>query len=460
MLVLKFGGASLQDAKNFLNAFEWIERNSQEQLCVVVSAMMGVTNLLLESCSAAPLGKENEFEKAMQEVHRKHLELIEEILGTSKEVTIQEFEKEFQELMGMLKAMSALRECTLRARDYFVSHGERWSARILCALIQEKGLKSSWFMAQDLIRTDKQFSNAYPDYEETKELVKRTLNQEGQVWIVPGFTGATSDGETTTLGRGGTDLSASLLAYCLDAREVWFLKEVDGILSTDPRVVKEARIHSRLSYREVAEMSYFGAKVLHPVAIHPLKLKSIPARIRNVYSPEHPGTMVEAKSDDPEHPARVITSIESVCMLTVQGDGMIGVPGVAGRVFSRVAREGINVLMISQSSSEQNICMTITGSDGEKAQKALGEELELEIHKGQVQSVDLLCGVSVLSLVGEGMSGQPGVAGKLFQALGDAKINVLMIAQGSSELNISFLVYDHDRARALQVVHNQFHLES
>jgi aspartate kinase len=273
-----------------------------------------------------------------------------------------------------------------------------------------------------------------------------------------GFVGASTEGITTTLGRGGTDLSASVLAQVLDAEGVHYLKEVDGIMSADPRLVPTAQRIDRLSYEEVAELSYFGAKVLHPVAVHPLREAGIPASIRDVHDFSSPGTLVGPAEADHDQGAKAITTIPDVCVVTVEGGGMQGIPGMAGRVFHATSREGVNVLMISQASSEQNISLVVPGVDGPRTRDLLEAEFELELLKGRVEGVGTLPRMAILSLVGDGMHGGPGIAGKLFSALGDGGINIALICQGSSERNVSFLVCHSQVQEALRRIHDRFRM--
>jgi bifunctional aspartokinase / homoserine dehydrogenase 1 len=310
--------------------------------------------------------------------------------------------------------------------------------------------------------TDDAFGNAYPYLIHTAERAKAVLGpllESGVVPVVTGFIGATEDGFTTTLGRGGSDYSASIVGSVMGAREIIIWTDVDGVMTANPRVVREARRLPQISYLEAAELSYFGAKVLHPKTIAPAVEHGIPVYIRNSFQPEEAGTRIVAESVNDAGPVRAITAISRLTLLTVQGKGMIGLPGVAARLFSTVAHENINVLMISQSSSEYNICLVIEEKFGRKASTALGRAFAAEIDHGLIEGIDLHNGVSIVAVIGSGMRGKPDVAGRVFTLLGREGIDVLAIAQGSSELNLSFVLSSEHEDQAVRSIHNEFALD-
>ena len=453
MLVMKFGGASLADSENFNNAIDWILR--QQRPVVVVSAMKNVTNELLECLHLAEKGNYEVVSENLNLLRDRHAQVIRDLIEDTEFLDL-EISALFIEARTLLQGVSSLQEITPRAHDRLLSLGEKLSARILAAALENKQKKAQVIDGESVLLTDDRFTNAYPKFTESKALCDQTiipLLNQGITPIVAGFTGATSEGLTTTLGRGGTDLTASMLARCLHAEECWFLKEVDGIMTTDPRIVGQAHSVTEMTYREVAELSFFGAKVLHPIAIHPLKVSKIPARILNVYKHDFSGTMIKTELSDMKHPARALSCLSNVGLITIEGDGMQGVVGLASRVFKAVAESDTNILMISQSSSEQNICLVVRGDHSKKVAQSLEKELELELVKGLIEKVKLDKNYSIVSLVGERMAGYPGISGRLFSILGEAGINIKMIAQGSSEVNISFMIPTEKVSTAMVEIH-------
>ena len=464
MIVIKFGGASLADLRNFQNVTTFLKtcRAHNNKIVVVVSAMKDVTDNLMRASELSSRRNLDASHEIITQIFERHFEIASMIKAPSqKEELMRHLEINQVELKALLQAVAALQECTPRALDLVLSFGERLSSILLCAFLRENSLPAQQISGEELIITDDHFGSAFPLEELTKKQIHEILPpflSQDQTPIVAGFTGRTRAGQVTTLGRGGTDFSASIIGACLDAEEVWFMKEVDGIMSTDPRVVSTAETIPVMSYQEVAELSFFGAKVLHPVAIHPLKKNKITAYIKNVYRHDFTGTKVELAPDGHKTGPKAVTAIQGVCMISVEGDGMMGIPGVAGRAFSSIAKKGVNVLMISQTCSEQNICLAVKKEDQKTTISALSEEFELEILKSHIDRVRARDDVSIVSLVGAGMSGVPGIAGKLFSLIGEDGINVLMIAQGSSEVNISFLLENKQLSEALRCIHEGFQL--
>ncbi|PCJ21354.1 MAG: aspartate kinase [Candidatus Cloacimonadota bacterium] len=464
MIVMKFGGASLQDDFNFANVIKVVQENKEKNPIVVVSAMKGVTDLLLESIHFAVQRENLKLSNHLKKIKEKHINVIESLIKNEKKRTdvLKDLEKHLLDLGYLLNAVSVLKEYTKKSWDMILSYGEKLSSRILIDLMLSHNINAVQVLGEEVIVTDSNFNSAYPNFSLTKKKSNQILKpmiKKGFTPVIAGFTGATKDGETTTMGRGGSDLSASIIGACMDCEEVWFLKEVDGIMTHDPRVVSEASLIKEITYSEVAELSYFGAKVLHPIAIHPLKENGIIARIKNVYDVNSDGTKVSAlitTNTNKLKPVKAISVINDICLLTIQGEGMIGIPGVAAKVFTCLADSMINVLMISQSSSEQNICIVINKVDRKSAINKLNEKFELEILKGLMGSIKVQESFSVLSLVGKEMAGTSGVCGKIFSILGQGDINIVMIAQGSSELNISFLIEKSKSKLAVNLLHKAF----
>jgi aspartate kinase len=299
------------------------------------------------------------------------------------------------------------------------------------------------------------------DFSATNEAIRKTLRPLIDAKIVPivtGFIGSTEDGLTTTLGRSGSDYTGSIVGAALGSEEIWIWTDVDGVMTADPRHVRGAIVLPEISYREAAEMSYFGAKVIHPKTMMPAIDGSIPIRIKNTFNPTHPGTLISRASNSTERVVKNVTSIDNLSLIAIEGNGMVGVPGISARIFAALARVHVNVMMISQASSEHNVCVVIPQKDCNKAVKELCEEFQLDIARKTVDDIKRQDGVSIIAVVGEGMCGVPGIAGRTFSAIADSRVNIMAIAQGSSELNISLVVNQTDVHKAVQAIHDAFHL--
>lgn len=465
MRVLKFGGASLAQADEVDTSCRAIAASAAEApTVVVVSAAKGITDLLVRAPDAAVEGS-GEVEQVLAELDARHRDVAEALVDDAERrgELLAFLEERGARLASVLRSIEVLGEVTPRSRDYVAAYGERLSSRMVAAVLASRGLDAVAVDGEDVLATDGAFTRGFPDLAGTRARCRTVLGpmlEAGKTPVVMGFVGAGPDGRPCTLGRGGTDLSASLIGASLGAAEVRFMKEVDGIMSADPRVVPAAQRLADLSYEEVAELSFFGAKVLHPVAIHPLREAGIPAIIRNVFDLARPGTRVgpARRPEDADEPpqgagVKALTSIPEVAVVTVSGGGMQGVPGVAGRVFAATARAEVNVLMISQGSSEQAISFVVPTRDRAAALASLEAEFELELMKGRIQRIVCEDDMGVVAAVGDGMRGTPGIAGRIFSALGARKLNVHLIAQGSSERNISLVVPADQVAEATRVLH-------
>jgi aspartate kinase len=367
------------------------------------------------------------------------------------------------ELQNFVQSISILGEVTPRTMDYVSGIGERLSCRLVAAALRGAGCQAEAVEATRFLVTDDNFGDAFPLMDRTCERARTVLGPllaSRVVPVVTGFIGATEDGFTTTLGRGGSDYSASIIGSVLRAEQVVIWTDVDGVMTANPRVVEGARTLPQISYQEAAELSYFGAKVLHPRTIAPAVERNIPVYIRNSFRPDLPGTRIGPESASEVGPVKAITAISNLALLTVQGKGMIGLPGMAARLFSTVASESINVLMISQSSSEYNICLVIEERFGRRAAAALERAFEIEIAHGMIEGIDVRSGVSIVAAIGSGMRGKPAAAGRVFSVVGAEDIDVLAIAQGSSELNLSFVLPSEDEDRAVRSIHDEFMLEA
>jgi aspartate kinase len=357
----------------------------------------------------------------------------------------------------LCSAIQVLGELTPRIKDTIVSLGERMSSLIVASALSTHGVKSRAFDANQLIVTDENYQNARPIWDETEGRIRSRLLpalEDGITPVITGFIGATRDGVYTTLGRGGSDYSAAIFAACVDSDEFIVWTDVDGVMTTDPRIDRRARVIPQISYREVGELAFYGAKVLHPKTVQPIVDKGIPIRVRNTFNPSFPGTLI---CDEAQHSMTVIkavTCVRNTSMLVVSGRGMLGVPGIAGRTFLATARAGASILMISQSSSEQSFCYTVLDDQAHDVKTAVEEELRDEILRQNVDAVEILNDVVIITVVGAGMRGTPGVAGRVFTTLGNNGINVLAIAQGASEYSISFTVSEVDLEAAVVALHD------
>jgi bifunctional aspartokinase / homoserine dehydrogenase 1 len=445
----KFGGTSLGDASRIRSAARLlVAARRRHPVVAVASAMGGVTDVLLEAARDAERGRIGLARKAVETLRVRHVTAAEE-LGVRFEAA------PLRELLAALEGVALLRERTARVTDLISSFGERLSAPLLAAALAKAGTAARPVDAREMIVTDDHHGAAACDRKRTDPRVRRKLRPilaRGIVPVVTGFIARSAKGETTTLGRSGSDTTAALLGAALQAREVVIWTDVDGVLSADPRIVRGARLLPRLSYREAAEMTYFGAKVLHFPAVLPAIAEGIPLVIRNSFRPEIRGTTIAAKGDGAAG-IRAVTSISGMCLLSLDGRGMTGIPGIAARVFSTTARLGVSVVMFSQASSEQNIALVIPEGDRARTVAALELEFRWERFTGAIERVHARTPIGVVAAVGEGMRGTPGVAAKVFAAVARARVNVEAIAQGSSECNISFAVDDGDRLRAVRALH-------
>ena len=458
-LVHKFGGTSLQTPERIEHARDLVlSAKEPARHVVVVSALGGVTDDLLMAIEAARSRSRN-YRTGITSLRERHAETAAAVAPEAALESIrEEMDIVWQEVEDLLDGMFLLGESTDRARAALLSAGERLSAPIMVVAFQSAGHLAVTVDARSIIRTDDQYGEAAVDYEKTGELVRAALQSiaAGTVVVVPGFTGATAGGETTTLGRSGSDYTATILAGALDARKVVIWTDVNGVLSADPRLVPTAFTLPFLSYREAAEMAYFGAKVLHPRTMRPIREKGIPLHIVNTLDPGAGGTMVEATSPETEGHVKAVTSVQDVALIMIEGSGMIGIPGVAARLFSALATGNINVLVISQASSEQSICVGIPAPDSERAVKALEKTFELELARRDIARIYALEDAAIVSVVGDYMRDQPGLAGRMFSTLGRANINVLAIAQGAAETNISAVISAADADRAVRALHEAF----
>ena len=427
---------------------------------VVVSATAGTTDALVRAADQAAAGDAAAAEQIIDRLSEQHRNLIADAVGVTGADALGEIADLSERTIALLRSVALLRECSPRSRDAILSYGERVSAPIVAAVLNARGVKAEALSAEGLLITDDSFGHANPLLELTRERVEQQLVPRmhyGTVPVVTGFVGSTADGVTTTVGRGGSDYSAAVLAAALGARECRIFTDVSGVMSADPRIVHDATPLPTISYAEAAELSYFGAKVIHPRTVLPAIEAGIPVRILNTFAPDEPGTTIAATTPRDNTVVKATTSLGGLGLVTVQGAGMSGVPGFAARVFDTTAAEQISVLMISQASSENSICLVVPSDSTTRLESALRKMFSRELARHDVEKVAIESPVAIVAAVGEGMRGTPGVAARLFGALGQAKVNVIAIAQGSSELNISLVVTEKDREKAVRAIHQEFH---
>ena len=466
MQVLKFGGTSVGNAQAFAQVAEIVQaaRQRDANTVVVTSAMAGVTNQLIAAAQAAATGDHDAYLQAREELLAKHQMVAGQLItdGAERAALGRLLEERLQGFERLCRAIAILGELTARGLDVVAGMGERLAAPLLAAVLRARGLPAEAVDAADLIVTDNNFGAAEPLMDASRQKTRERLLPllaKGILPVCTGYVGATVEGIPTTLGRGGSDYSAAILGACLDASEVQIWTDVDGILTADPRVVPQARTLPELSYGEAAELSYFGAKVLHPKTILPAIEQGIALRVLNTFNPTHPGTRVVKDARPTDGTVKAVSAIKGLCMIAVEGRGMIGVPGIAARTFAAVARQKANVLMISQASSEQSICFVIPHGDRAKVVPALEAEFQAELARRLIDRVTASENIVIIAVVGYGMRGTPGIAAKVFGALGEAAINVIAVAQGSSEANISLVVVQSDADEAVRRIHAAFQLD-
>ncbi|BBM73522.1 bifunctional aspartate kinase/homoserine dehydrogenase I [Rhodothermus marinus] len=461
--VHKFGGTSVATADRIRRVVQLVQAEPETaRRVVVVSALGGVTDQLL-GCIDAALARTGAHRTTIEALRQRHQEVLEALVLPEERTALEaQLNAHWQALTELLDGLYLLRECTPRTRDAIISFGERLSAPLVAAAFRAAGSEAIALEATELIRTDDTFGEANVDFVTTNRLIRERFAAipEDQIVVVTGFIGSTPEGVTTTLGRSGSDYTATILGAALDAELVVIWTDVDGVMSADPRLVPEAFVLPHLSYREAAEMAYFGAKVLHPRTMEPLQAKGIPLRIRNTLNPAAPGTLITAEAPPPPWYVRAVTAIRDVAVLMLEGSGMLGAPGLTGRAFQALAEHKINVLLVSQASSEQSLCLGVRAADAETALDVLRRTFAFELETGRIRRIYLVPECATVSVVGDRMRHQPGLAGRMFSALGQANVNVLAIAQGAAETNISAVIAQRDAQRAVQALHETFILRT
>ncbi|MDR0410218.1 MAG: bifunctional aspartate kinase/homoserine dehydrogenase I [Spirochaetaceae bacterium] len=457
MLIMKFGGTSVGSASAIEKLIQIVSAKKSCGKVIVVSAFSGVTDALIGMSRVAERG--DAFDTMLAELGRRHTETAEALLqGVHRAAAIAEIEAQFAKLRRVLDGVYILRELSPRSLDYVMSFGERLSASLIAGCFRARGQEAEYLDSRKLIKTDERYGGAKVFIEETYKNIKKYMAGCLTPQIAAGFIASTRKGAATTLGRGGSDYTAALFGAALDAEIVEIWTDVDGILTSDPKMVKDAFCIDEISYSEAVEMSHFGAKVLYPPTVQPLFEKKIPIWIGNSFNPSAKGTLISSKKVDNPWPVRGISSLGNIALVTVQGTSMVGAAGFSSRLFGSLARHAVNVILITQASSEYSICFAVIPGDIDGALAAVEEEFAAEIRNGLLENPKAQADFAVIAVVGENMKNVSGISGKVFHALGRNGVNVAAIAQGSSEINISAVVAMKDEAKALNSIHEAFFL--
>ena len=459
-VVHKFGGTSLADASCFRRVADIIAARPESHRAVVVSAMSGVTNALIRAVELAGARDADGYSRVLAELREKHQRALADLVPrrTAAEVDAV-IERDLAAITDVLHATTLLRRSSRETLDLVAGYGEIWSAQLLHALLVTNGTPCAWINARDVLVAEWDDANVQIDWTASRVRLDERFSASNlpATLIITGFVASTHDGVATTLGRNGSDFSASIFAALLDASEIHIWTDVDGVMSANPRLVPEALMLGDMSYDEAMELAYFGAKVIHPSTMAPAVQRGLPIYIRNTFKPELIGTRIHV-GPSTGFPVKGLATIESIALLNLEGTGMIGVPGTAQRLFGALRDEGISVVMVSQGSSEHSICFAVPSAVADDAREAVERAFFAERHHGQIQRVEVASECSILAAVGDGMAGTPGIAAKFLSALGKARVNIRAIAQGSSERNISVVVDAADTTRALRAAHSGLYL--
>lgn len=463
LIVMKFGGTSVGTPERMKCAAELIAGHARKaEVVAVVSAMGGVTDLLIKAASQAAQGDREHSKGVRQELARKHREVADQLLTAAEQAeTLPRLAEQLANFENLCSGFSLVREVTPRAMDTLSSLGEVMSAILVAAILRSMGHAAEAVDATELIVTNDNFGSAAPLFDETNARTRQRLaplRKKRAIAVVTGFRGATRDGLCTTLGRGGSDFSGTIVGGALDADEVWIWTDVDGVMTADPRLVPEARIIPEISYREAIELSYFGAKVLHPKTIQPVMKKKIPVWIKNSFNPACPGTKIVPVPADRRPGVKAITAVSNADLVTISGRDTLSFPRLATRVFNGLHLEDVSTLMVTQSSADNVLCFAIHSADLPRVRARLEKTFELEMLHDYVGTLEVMPKIAIIVAVGENMKGTPGLAGRSFSALGKKGINIIAIAQGSSELSISFAVKASDVKEAVKAIHEEFQL--
>lgn len=460
MKVLKFGGSSVANPERIKSVIEIVKPylGKGELNALVVSAFGGITDLLIQASTAALSGKD-EYNTHLAKIDQRHLDAVRGLITMQRQSSIlAQVKVMINELEDVLHGIFLVRERTPRTLDFIMSFGERLSAYIISEAFRDRGIEADFLDARKVVRTDAHFGGAKVDFTATDRLIQGHFGNTKALQVITGFIGSSETGETTTLGRSGSDYTAAIFAAALNADSLEIWTDVDGMMTADPRKVRKAFTVPEMTYSEAMELSHFGAKVIFPATMQPVMSKGMPIWIKNTFNPSFPGTCIHGKANGKELAIKGISSMAGVSLLSVEGSGLLGVVGTSKRLFGVLASEKINVILISQASSEHSICLAIEGRHAARAKMVIEQEFQYEIRGGEMDEVYAEDGLSIIAIVGEGMKHNPGTSGRMFNSLGKSGINIHAIAQGSSELNISAVIREEDTSKALNVLHEAFFL--
>jgi aspartokinase/homoserine dehydrogenase 1 len=463
LIVMKFGGTSVGNAERMQSVASIISEHSQHaEVVVVVSAMAGVTDMLIRAANEASRGDREHWKNVRRELAKRHREVADQLLSASEQATVlPRLAEQLGDFENLCAGFSMVREVTPRAMDTLSSLGELMSSTLMAAILRTRNLPAEAVDATELIVTDDEFGNASPFFEETNAKTRQRLaglRKHGTIPVITGFRGATREGICTTLGRGGSDYSGTIIGAALEADEVWIWTDVDGVMTADPRMVPQARIIPEISYREAIELSFFGAKVLHPKTIQPVMKKKIPVWIKNSFNPSCPGTRIVPAARDGQPGVKAITCVSKADLITLSGSNALSFPKLAAKVFSSLDAEGVHTLMVTQSSADNVLCFAVHSEDLKRVKAKLERDFELEMLHDYITPIEVMSNVAIVVAIGEKMKGTPGISGRAFGALGNRGINIIAIAQGSSELSISFAVKSSDVKEAVKAIHEEFQI--
>jgi len=461
-LVLKYGGTSISSPKDIQNAAKHIKSlSTKNQLVIVCSAISDTTDDLIEISQSIKNGNKKKAEQLAKNIESRHQQLAKKTIKKSpiRKKLLQTLNEYFSELVALIDGMVLLGEITPRSMDYLFSFGERLSINLISAAINDLGKKSIALTGKEVgIVTDSNFGESKPLMDTTKLRVSKTLDslfEKKTIPVIGGFVGADQHGHVTTFGRGGSDYSATIIGSCIKADEIWLMSDVDGLMTADPKIVKNSKLLKEVSYIEAIEMAMFGAKQIHPRTFEPLLTKKIPMKIRSSFNIENEGTLVTSSpSLSAKNTVKCVSNVSNNGLIDIRGGSMVGTPGTAAKIFTTLANAGINVMMISQNPSESSITIVVKNTDLDKAVN----RLEMELLGKIIKKLEVTTNMAIIALIGSGMRGTVGVASKVFGAMEKNNVNVSMITQGSSELNLAFVVKNSDAKTAVQALHDEFEL--
>ena len=462
-LVIKYGGTSISSAKDILNVAKYISTLSKKnEIVLVCSATSGTTDDLIEISESIEKENKSKAEQLASKITDRHKQLAKQTIKKSdvRKKLISKLEEDFAELLALIDGMVLLGEVTARSMDYLISFGERLSVKLVSAAIRDIGKKSIPLTGKEVgIVTDSNFGESKPLMDTTRLRVSKTVDglfSKKTIPVVGGFAGADQHGHVTTFGRGGSDYSATTIASCLKADEIWLMSDVDGLMTADPKIVQNAKLLKEVSYVEAVEMALFGAKQIHPRTFEPLISKKIPMKIRSSFNVKNEGTLVTASpSASVKNTVKCVSNVKNNGLIDIRGGSMVGNPGTAAKIFATLAKAGINVMMISQNPSESSITIVVKNTDLDRAVSAL----EMELLGKIIKKLEVTTDVAIIALIGSGMRGTVGVASKVFGSIQKNKVNVSMITQGSSEMNLAFIVKNSDTGAAVRALHDEFELD-